>query len=146
MISTRSALIYTIYRLYVRGGQYNSVCATPQMSSVAKRLTLSGLANGILKIMMSGSSSLVVPHIQSLLNPLILRVPLEIIVCFSYAFENNLGRKQKVHKIFEEELLLFGFWLTFLLQKLSKKRFCWKNIFKFVRPVLAAVSGKVLTH
>ena len=45
----------------------------------------------------------------------------------------------KVNKIFGGELL-FGFWLTFLLQFSSQKIFFKKNISKIVRPVLAALS------
>ena len=41
---------------------------------------------------------------QEIVNPFILRVPLENIVCYFHAFRNNLGNKAKVHKIFEGEL------------------------------------------
>ena len=74
-----------------------------------------------------------------ILNPFTLRDPLEIIVCYSDTFQNNLGIKQKFTKHLKESC-----WLTSLLHLslnyFAKNAFVRKIFPKIVRSVLATLS------
>ena len=67
-----------------------------------------------------------------MLNPFTLRDPLEIIVCYSDTFQNNLRIKQKFKRFLKESC-----WLTILLH-FSLNNFA-KNA--FVRKIFPKLSG-----
>ena len=77
--------------------------------------------------------------VRSNINPFTLRDPLEIIVCYSDTFQNNLGIKQKFTKYLKESCRLTSL-LHFSYNYFAKNAFVRKNISKIVRPVLAALS------
>ena len=72
-------------------------------------------------------------------NPFTLRRTLESIVCYSYTFENNLGIKRKFNKYLKESCCLASN-QHFSFKCFFRKCFCKLNIFKNVRPILAALS------
>ena len=72
-------------------------------------------------------------------NPFALRGTLELIVCYSYTFENNLGIKRKFNKYLKESCCLASN-QHFSFKYFFRKCFCKLNIFKIDRLILAALS------
>ena len=77
--------------------------------------------------------------VSLMLNPFTLRGTLESVVCYSYTFENNMGIKRNFNKYLKESCCLASN-QHFSFKCFFRKCFCKLNIFKIVRPILAALS------
>ena len=74
-------------------------------------------------------------------NPFTLRVPLEIIVCYSNTFENNLELKRNFTKYLERELLI-----NITPSNVFQKQLLQVQYFQICQAVLAGLSVNGLTH
>ena len=76
-------------------------------------------------------------------NPFTLRGTMESIVCYSCTFEDNLVIKRKLNKYLKRSCCLASN-QHFSFKYFFRKCFCKLNIFKIVRPILAALSANGL--